>query len=39
MKEKYLIDCCYLSKLRDEIIAEVKYNGKIYRGTLTEVVK
>jgi hypothetical protein len=38
MKEKYLIDCCYLeSNIKDEIIAEIKYNGKIFRGTLSEL--
>lgn len=37
---KYIVNCCYLNdNIKDEIIMEVLYNGRIYRGTLSEVVK
>jgi hypothetical protein len=40
MIEKYLIDCMYLNwNIKDEIVAEVKFDGKIFRGTLTELEK
>lgn len=34
-----LIMCNYFSDLKDELLIEIKHEGKIFRGTISEVIE
>lgn len=34
-----LIMCDYFSDLKDELLIEIKHEGKIFRGTISEVIE